>query len=465
MKMKKMLCSKEFLLSGIILFFIFSPGSVFAAQADAGLPGEYLSFGAGARSMGMGKAYTALSDDASATYWNSAGLTQLDKMEMTSLYSPLLMDTGYSFLSVAYPFKKSIMGVSLVTLSSDNFDRRGSNREQLGKFSNAEEAVMVSYSRKVYSHFSAGVNFKGVFQKLCGYSDSGYGLDLNLFYNRFSFLNMGLSLKNVVSPQIKLVRDTDKFPLDIRLGLASRLLRDKLILTVDINRTEKRAAQFHTGLEYSPWNVISVRAGMDDTEKTLGLGLNFSTTLGIISLDYAYAFHDTVKGAADLGVFHRFGINLKFGRTFAQDMVKEERKQLEVLDGEIEKAKTDLSSVRKELEETAALIREMNGKQEAKKALLEKKEEELMRIEKFLGGEKSRMEKEKGILEKRLDEITPPGKEKIPEYYEVREGETLEDIAWKLYRDRTRWIEIYQMNKEKLPKGVPAPGQVLVIPK
>src|SRR5438132_5016171 len=59
------------------------------AVATGGQPGEFLSFGAGARSLAMGSAFVGVADDASATYWNPAGLSQITRKEITLMKSPL----------------------------------------------------------------------------------------------------------------------------------------------------------------------------------------------------------------------------------------------------------------------------------------------------------------------------------------------------------------------------------------
>ena len=40
--------------------------------ADGGLPGYFMNEGTGARALGMGRAFTAVADDASAIYWNAS---------------------------------------------------------------------------------------------------------------------------------------------------------------------------------------------------------------------------------------------------------------------------------------------------------------------------------------------------------------------------------------------------------
>jgi long-subunit fatty acid transport protein len=77
--------------------------------------------GSGARATGMGGAFIGVADDATAASWNPAGLIQLEKPEISMVYSAFSRDqaydslaqpgiTGYAsggglnYASVAYPF-------------------------------------------------------------------------------------------------------------------------------------------------------------------------------------------------------------------------------------------------------------------------------------------------------------------------------------------------------------------------
>ena len=40
---------------------------------------EFLSHGVGARALGMGSSFVSIADDATAAYWNPAGLVQIER--------------------------------------------------------------------------------------------------------------------------------------------------------------------------------------------------------------------------------------------------------------------------------------------------------------------------------------------------------------------------------------------------
>src|SRR5512133_3095859 len=88
------------LLGGFVFLSLaaFSPAKASASEATGGQPGQFLSWGAGARSLAMGSAFFSISDDASATYWNPAGLTQMDRKEVMALHVNLFAETSYDFI-------------------------------------------------------------------------------------------------------------------------------------------------------------------------------------------------------------------------------------------------------------------------------------------------------------------------------------------------------------------------------
>ncbi|HOQ91235.1 MAG TPA: hypothetical protein PLX03_13920, partial [Candidatus Hydrogenedentes bacterium] len=97
--------------------------------------------GSGARALGMGGAFIAVADDATAASWNPGGLTQLERPEISFVYDfarfresvdsdshpelntdeSLSLD-GINYLSVAYPFPWTLGGRNFVL--SLNYQRK-----------------------------------------------------------------------------------------------------------------------------------------------------------------------------------------------------------------------------------------------------------------------------------------------------------------------------------------------------
>ncbi|MCL4215697.1 MAG: outer membrane protein transport protein [Candidatus Hydrogenedentes bacterium] len=108
--------------------------------AEAQLGGEPLSVnsspnvvGSGARARGMGGAFIAVADDATAASWNPGGLTQLERPEISLVYSYKVLSEEFSkglrlwpnddfsvdfddlnYASVVYPLQRTIAGRNLV---------------------------------------------------------------------------------------------------------------------------------------------------------------------------------------------------------------------------------------------------------------------------------------------------------------------------------------------------------------
>ncbi|MFH1259310.1 MAG: PorV/PorQ family protein [Elusimicrobiota bacterium] len=318
---------KKLILSILLISFI-SP-SVFAsaldlgyARDDGGQAGAFLSWGAGARSLGMGRAFVALADDASAPYWNPAGLTQLRRKEITSLYASLWENTGYSFISYGHPTDKLIsFGFSLVNLHSTNFEETDRLGYVTGRTSLSETALLVSMSYPVKIGFYGGLTLKFIQQKIGSYSDNDTGLDIGVLYkfgeiykNKFlQGLSAGLNLRNVIAPQINLKDERDVYPLDLNGGLAYKLFNDALTLAVDWEKIAGRSLSCRYGTEYLLNEFLALRLGINENELGGGVGLKWKD----FQFDYALGYHNAIKGLDDLGLSHRFNFSMRFGREFS----------------------------------------------------------------------------------------------------------------------------------------------------
>ena len=97
---------KVLLFSFLVYFFKLISISCFAEESRGTVSGLTLRQGVGARSLGMGEAYVAVSDDINALFSNPAGLAIIQKKELTTMYFKGLTDVQTGFLGYVVPWKK-----------------------------------------------------------------------------------------------------------------------------------------------------------------------------------------------------------------------------------------------------------------------------------------------------------------------------------------------------------------------
>lgn len=145
----------------------------------------------------MGGAYTALANEVSAGYWNPAGLSRLGYPEISYMHverfaGAVSFDYGAAALPVT---SRSTVGVSIFrsgvndivnTLEAWNPDRGQplpGYESRITRFSAADWALFVSYSRQLSNRLAVGVNFKGIHRSIGAFADAwGYSMDVSARY-------------------------------------------------------------------------------------------------------------------------------------------------------------------------------------------------------------------------------------------------------------------------------------------
>lgn len=320
------------------------------AKEDGGQAGAIFDAAANARALGMGEAQVAVANDASATYWNPANLSTLDRKDLVSMYSALQENTGYGFLGFAQPtLDYGSFGFGVLSLRSANFERR-IDAVASGQFSQSETAFLFSHGFHLNDRLSFGESLKIIRQEIDSFSATGYGMDLSLLTSLTAKIQFGAVLQNILAPSLKLKNEADKYPRQLRLGLGFKPW-EKWTFATDLDRSEKRSVKIHLGTEYQINKLIALRAGIQEAEVTVGMGFGFKDW----GLDYALGYNDAASGFKDLGVSHRFGIHMTFGQKISEQgaSLKWQKKGELVL--ELLEQKMDLAQ-RPPLEETEKLI-------------------------------------------------------------------------------------------------------------
>jgi hypothetical protein len=280
---------------------------------------QFLKIGYGARAAGMGGAYTAIADDASAIFWNPAGIARLT-------------DNVLSFNHVAWPAEIAIteaafvwsfdwlpgtLAVSGRSLYMDEqpvrtvLDDVGASGEF---FDAGDVAFGLTYSRSLTDKFSAGVSAYYVREGLADYSATATTFDFGTLYNTgFRSLKIGMTIANIGSDMRFLERNV-KIPTIFRVGMSMNVYRDdshSLLASAEFSHPPDNQERGNFGAEYSFRNFFHVRGGYNyryDAEGlAAGIGLQFPASVASnATVDYAYTDME------DLGAAHRFSLELGF---------------------------------------------------------------------------------------------------------------------------------------------------------
>ena len=142
---------------------------------------EFLLLGAGARGSALGGAFSALTSDVTALYYNPAGVALMQRPQaIVSTYS-YVADTRYSWLGIAFPMAG---GQRAIGFSAGTFGFSGQPvytvEEPEGDGSTyavAETFIQGTYAQNFSDRFSAGLSLKYVNDELGSTRASGLAVD------------------------------------------------------------------------------------------------------------------------------------------------------------------------------------------------------------------------------------------------------------------------------------------------
>jgi hypothetical protein len=303
---------------------------------------EFLNLGVGARPLGMGGSFVAVADDATATYWNPAGLGGLKQTEVSFMHASVFGLDSHDFLNLVLPIGKSgSMGFSWIRLGIEDIPITALNDLNYpyitGYMKDNENALITSYGRNLkvgsdygskVSNIQIGGNFKFLYYSVHGIERNaiGFGSDFGLIW-RTSFiskkddgksgeLSLGITAQDLIGT--KIVWNTtsepshaDSIPVNFKMGAAYsypfQKLGSQILFSIDADT--RYSLEMHYGVEYVIGDVLSLRAGLKDQDFTAGAGLHLAFKRGDSTLsfliDYAFLSHE-------LGNTHRISLMTKF---------------------------------------------------------------------------------------------------------------------------------------------------------
>ena len=227
---------------GIILSLLIVIHVPAFAQSEAGA--IFLLIAPGARAGGMGEAQVAVANDAYASYWNPAGLAFLEGSELAIMHvnwlPNLADDLYYEFLGFRRKFKNlGTLGGHLIYLNLGEQVRMDEYAQYQGKFTSYMTAAAISYSTKLSSSSSFGMNAKLSYQHLVELgtgSEKGsgtstdFGFDLGYMKKGWLTpkLDLGVTMTNI-GPKVSFIDpdQADPQPTNLTFGFAYELFKNE----------------------------------------------------------------------------------------------------------------------------------------------------------------------------------------------------------------------------------------------
>jgi hypothetical protein len=286
------------------------------AQGAGESPGEWLSVGVGARATAMGESYVAIGNDASAIFWNPAGLVGSHKTEFMFQYGMLPAGIGYHAVALCIPIggksesataygmpapvaayspyeryapqyygapakssKKGLggaaIGLGMSYLTSGDMDMTDSGGGGSGEtFAVNYMAAMLSFSTALGEAIGLGATGKMINESVGDTTASTIGVDAGVLFSAKGNLSLGASIQNLGAT----LGDT-AVPQTMRAGIG--ISGGPLTISADMNMVGSDS-RMSAGVEMN-LGGLALRGGyiMGMDETTMGKGAILSPGMSL----------------------------------------------------------------------------------------------------------------------------------------------------------------------------------------
>ncbi len=354
---------KNTIITAAITALLVISSSVSMAQvASTAVP--FLQIEPDSRTAGMGNAGVALADNATAIFWNPAGLAFQEGHEVNFTHADWLPNFGvdmfYDYLAGRYYVEGiGAIGAHITFLNLGEQEMRDEANNLLGTFSSYEFASGVSYGFKINENFALGTGIRFIFSNLVppGTDVSGQtarngtsvGVDFAGLYRSTPFsvadrqaqVRAGFNLSNM-GPSIQYTDEAQKdaLPTLLRVGWAYKMDLDRngfntITISNDISKIMARMEDDGTGMSslralVGSWDTLARNDGQGTVEVPLidqfmiGMGAEYWYD-NLFALRAGYFYESPNNGGREfitLGAglrYNIFGVDFSYIYTLEED--------------------------------------------------------------------------------------------------------------------------------------------------
>ena len=276
---------------------------------------QYLDVGA--RALGMSGAYVSMGDDATAIYWNPAGISFIKDKQFTGMYTQLFPEIDDSlslgYISYVHPLKNKLsIGISSVLFGSDLYSESVIGLTLAGKIpylKNWHMGTNLKLMKKQYGN-NLYTALDPTFTR--GYTAQGTGIDIGIMYRK-DRLGFGYMAKNLNRPNIHIYK-RDFVPQEYKTGINYTLFGTKLALDYLSMKNSNKDKRYLFGIER--WQgKAAIRTGYatgNNGYAGYAIGLSYICRFGNSQLQIDYSYNQRLDEAKALGANHNFSTTFRF---------------------------------------------------------------------------------------------------------------------------------------------------------
>lgn len=313
----------------VIIVLVLITGNAYSRNRT----GDFLTVGVGARALAMGEAYVGVADDATAIYWNPAGLAQADNLEVALMHAVRPSGLGsYNYIAAVNHIHPILavglgwyrFGVDDIPIYPELEPNIGLNArkhnpkyrpsfEPEGMLSDSENAYYLSTAVKYTvrqewwdkmgtlgepPEFMFGANVKRISHSLLDKSAEGTGFDAGILIKvtdteaitgvDIGFISAGFNIQDISETEIKWNTKSDReeaIPTNTRYSIAySKEISKIKGIILAVYQYNTLYSEHNLGLEYNFQNLLSLRIGSRAKNFTVGSGVSISQ----FNIDYAF---------------------------------------------------------------------------------------------------------------------------------------------------------------------------------
>jgi hypothetical protein len=297
-------------------------GEIFRKVGTAGA--QFLKIGAGARAVGMGEAFVAVADDASAIWWNPAGVARITmdgQSRLTLNHSTWPADISHEFVGYAFTygglpgswaFSSTVLQMDPIAVRTEYAPEGTGENFDAGSFNLAG-----TWAKNLIDRFAFGLTAKYVHMGLEDANADGFVVDFGtLYFTDYRTIRIGMNIQSL-GPSMTFIDESFPMPTMFKVGSAMDLYQSddhNLLVSFQFDHPSDNAERAGVGGEYTlktfePNVSLQIRGGYrfnrDEERGASGFGLEFPTgSASRMRVDYAWSqmnfLDDTHKFSAEL---------------------------------------------------------------------------------------------------------------------------------------------------------------------